>query len=113
MATRSSSCFSEGQRSVKAAISRRQRVFGSTTSPASRRHQNEERTAVPLTRSFNDLIKSRVAADPAFRQALFQEAVQTMLDGDVAAAKSVLLDTINFTIGFRSPSSCKSAGETS
>ena len=68
---------------------------------------------MPLTHSFNDLIKSRVAADPAFRQALLQEAVQTVLDGDVAAAKSMLLDTSNFTIGFRSPSSCKSAGETS
>ncbi len=55
---------------------------------------------MPLTRGFNDLIKSRVAADPAFRQALLQEAVQTMLDGDVATAKSVLRDTINATIGF-------------
>ncbi len=55
---------------------------------------------MPLTRSFNDLIKSRVAADPAFRQALLQEAVQTMLDGDVATAKSVLRDYINATIGF-------------
>ena len=43
---------------------------------------------MPLTRSLNDLVKSRVEVDPAFRQALFQEAVQTMLDGDVATAKS-------------------------
>ena len=56
--------------------------------------------AMPLTRNFNDLVKSRVEADPAFRQALFQEAVQTMLDGDVATAKSVLRDYINATIGF-------------
>ncbi len=55
---------------------------------------------MPLTRSFNDLIKSRVEADPAFRRALLQEAVQTMLDGDVATAKSVLRDYINATIGF-------------
>jgi DNA-binding phage protein len=55
---------------------------------------------MPLTRSFNDLIKSRVEADPEFRQALLQEAVQTMLDGDVATAKSVLRDYINATIGF-------------
>ncbi len=46
----------------------------------------------PLTLSFTDLVKSRVEADPAFRQALFQEAAQTMLDGDVATAKSVLRD---------------------
>ena len=55
---------------------------------------------MPLTRSFNDLVKSRVEADLAFRQALFREAVQTMLDGDVATAKSVLRDYINATIGF-------------
>jgi len=55
---------------------------------------------MPLTRNFNDLVKSRVEADPAFRQALFQEAVQTMLEGDVATAKSVLRDYINATIGF-------------
>ena len=55
---------------------------------------------MPLTRSFNDLVKSRVEADSAFRQALFREAVQTMLDGDVATAKSVLRDYINATIGF-------------
>lgn len=55
---------------------------------------------MPLTRSFNDLVKARVEADPAYRQALFQEAVQTMLDGEVATAKSVLRDYINATIGF-------------
>ena len=55
---------------------------------------------MPLTRNFNDLVKSRVEADPAFRQALFQEAFQTMLDGNVATAKSVLRDYINATIGF-------------
>ena len=55
---------------------------------------------MPLTRNFNDLVKSRVEADPAFRRALFQQAVQTMLDGDVATAKSVLRDYINATIGF-------------
>jgi hypothetical protein len=55
---------------------------------------------MPLTRNFNDLVKSRVEADPAFRRALFQEAVQTMLDGDVATAKSVLRGDIDATIGF-------------
>jgi TolA-binding protein len=62
---------------------------------ASPRGELEEERAMPLTRNFNDLVKSRVEADPAFRQALFREAVQTMLDGDVATAKSVLRDYIN------------------
>jgi DNA-binding phage protein len=60
----------------------------------------QDLSPMPLTRSFNDLVKSRVEADPAFRQALFREAVQTMLDGDVATAKSVLRDYINATVGF-------------
>jgi hypothetical protein len=67
---------------------------------ASPRGEVEEERPMPLTRNFNDLVKSRVDTDPAFRQALFQEAVQTMLDGDVATAKSVLRDYINATIGF-------------
>ena len=68
---------------------------------ASPRGELDEETATPLTRNFNDLVKSRVDADPAFRQALFQQAaVQTMLDGDVATAKFALRDYINATIGF-------------
>lgn len=78
----------------------RRRRRGSSLSKAIRSGQIEGRWALPLTRSFNDLIKTRVAADPAFRQALLQEAVQTMLDGDVATARSVLRDFINATIGF-------------
>lgn len=55
---------------------------------------------MPLTRSFKEFVKSRIERDPEFRQALFQEAVQTLLDGDVDTAKSVLRDYINATIGF-------------
>src|ERR1700676_2468486 len=55
---------------------------------------------MPLTRSFKDFVKSRIARDAKFRQALFQEAVQTLIDGDVDTAKSVLRDYINATIGF-------------
>jgi len=55
---------------------------------------------MPLTRSFKKFVKSRVERDPKFRQALFQEAVQTLVEGDVDTAKSVLRDYINATIGF-------------
>ena len=61
-----------------------------------------------LTRSFRGFIKARTETDPAFRQALFQEAVQTMLDGDVATAKSVLRDYINATVGFEKLAACTS-----
>jgi DNA-binding phage protein len=55
---------------------------------------------MPLTRSFKEFVKSRIERDPKFRQALFQEAVQTLIEGDVDTAKSVLRDYINATIGF-------------
>ena len=62
------------------------------------RLQNKD--PMPLTRSFKEFIKSRVERDPKFRQALFQEAVQTLVEGDLATAKSVLRDYINATVGF-------------
>ena len=53
-----------------------------------------------LTRSFKDHIKAKIQSDPEFRQALFQEAVQTLIEGDVGTARAVLRDFINATIGF-------------
>jgi DNA-binding phage protein len=53
-----------------------------------------------LTREFKDLVKARVERDPKFRTALLEEAVETMLAGDVATGKAVLRDYINATIGF-------------
>ena len=58
------------------------------------------RLVMPLSRSFKNFVKSRIEEDPKFRQALFQEAVQTLIEGDVATAKSVLRDYINASIGF-------------
>jgi DNA-binding phage protein len=55
---------------------------------------------MPLTRSFKQFVKSRIEQDSKFRQALFREAVRTLIDGDVDTAKSVLRDYINATIGF-------------
>ena len=53
-----------------------------------------------LTRSFKDFIKSRIEADPQFRQALLEEAVQTLTSGDADTARAVLRDFIDATIGF-------------
>ena len=53
-----------------------------------------------LTRSFKDFIKAKIESEPEFRQALFQEAVQTLLAGDAETARAVLRDYINATIGF-------------
>src|SRR5580658_4605742 len=58
------------------------------------------RHSMALTLNFRDHVKARIEADPEFRQALFQEAVQTLIEGDVATARAVLRDFINATIGF-------------
>jgi DNA-binding phage protein len=55
---------------------------------------------MPLTRSFNETVRERAAADPAFRAALFGEAVAALLDGDLDTARLVLRAYINATIGF-------------
>jgi DNA-binding phage protein len=53
-----------------------------------------------LTRDFKETVQARVRRDPAFGQALLQEAVATMLEGDLETGKAVLRDYINATIGF-------------
>jgi DNA-binding phage protein len=55
---------------------------------------------MPLTRSFKEIVKERVERDPKFRAALFTEAVEQMLAGDVKVGKAVLRDYINATVGF-------------
>ena len=55
---------------------------------------------MPLTRSFKDTLRARAAADLAFRQALLQEAVQALLEGDAQTGRAVLRDYINATVGF-------------
>ena len=53
-----------------------------------------------LTVNFRDTVKARIEADPEYRAALFKEAVQTLIEGDVGTARAVLRDFINATIGF-------------
>ena len=55
---------------------------------------------MPPTRSFNATVRERAARDPAFRAALFSEAVQALLAGDLNEAKAALRAYINATIGF-------------
>ena len=55
---------------------------------------------MPLTRSFKATIQMRVQSDPAFREALLREGIETLLAGDVDTGKAVLRDYINATIGF-------------
>jgi DNA-binding phage protein len=55
---------------------------------------------MPLTRSFNATVRERATRDPAFRAALFSEAAQALLAGDLDTAKAALRAYVNATIGF-------------
>ncbi len=53
-----------------------------------------------LTKDFRDTVKARAERDVEFRLALLREAVDSFLEGDVAAGKLLLRDYINATVGF-------------
>jgi hypothetical protein len=55
---------------------------------------------MPLTRDFKGLVRKRIARDPAFRDALLREGIETMLSGDVDTGKAILRDYIKATVGF-------------
>ena len=67
---------------------------GKTTNGGSRR------TSMPLTRDFKETIRARVQRDPKFRKELLREGIESMITGDIAAAKTILRDYINATVGF-------------
>jgi DNA-binding phage protein len=56
---------------------------------------------MPLTRDFRDTVRKRAERDPAFREALFQEAVQALLQGDTDDGRATLRAYINATVGFQ------------
>jgi DNA-binding phage protein len=53
-----------------------------------------------LTKDFRETVKARADRNPTFRAGLYQEALQTMLDGDFPAGRIMLREFINATIGF-------------
>jgi hypothetical protein len=57
---------------------------------------------MPLTRSFNALVRRHVGSDPAFGVALLREGIDTMLTGDVDTGKAILRDYIRRRSGLRS-----------
>jgi DNA-binding phage protein len=52
------------------------------------------------TKSFKELVQSRVKADKKFAEALLREGIDAMLSGDVETGKTVLRDYIKATVGF-------------
>jgi hypothetical protein len=53
-----------------------------------------------LTRDFKETVAARVQADPAFAQALLDEAVTLFFNGESDTAKLILRDLVNATVGF-------------
>jgi hypothetical protein len=56
---------------------------------------------IPLTHDFKETIRARVERDPDFRRALLVEAVDSILQGELAVALLILRDYVNATVGFR------------
>jgi DNA-binding phage protein len=55
---------------------------------------------MPLTRNFRDTVRARAEREPAFRKALFQEAMQALLQGETDDGRAALRAYINATVGF-------------
>jgi DNA-binding phage protein len=53
-----------------------------------------------LTRKFGETVTPRVARDPAFANALLNEAATLFLNGDPHSTRPVLRDLINASVGF-------------
>jgi DNA-binding phage protein len=53
-----------------------------------------------LTRNFKGTVALRVQDDPAFAQALLDEAITLFINGEPDTAKLILRDLVNATVGF-------------
>jgi hypothetical protein len=60
----------------------------------------KKKASTPLTGSVRELIDGYIESDPAFREALIQEAVEAMLAGDIVTGKAILVEYIKATDGF-------------
>lgn len=55
-----------------------------------------------LTRDFKQTVVQRVTRDPAFAKAMLDEAATLFLNGEPDAARVILRDLVNATVGFES-----------
>lgn len=53
-----------------------------------------------LTCDFKDTVAARVQNDPAFAQALRDEAITLFVNGEPESAKLILRDLVSATVGF-------------
>ncbi len=68
-----------------------------STKPQGVRGKNE---IMPMTRNFKQTVVERGEHDPAFAQALLDEAATLFLNGEPVTARLILRDLVNATIGF-------------
>ena len=54
-----------------------------------------------LTRDFKETILARAQSEPEFRVGLLTEAAECLLNDEVDAAKALLRDYVNATLGFQ------------
>jgi DNA-binding phage protein len=55
---------------------------------------------MPVTRDFKRTVEERLRRDPAFARELLNEAATLFLNGEADAARFVLRDLVNATVGF-------------
>jgi DNA-binding phage protein len=55
---------------------------------------------MPLTRDFRITVRERAGRDPAFAEALLDEAATLFLNGEPTTARLILRDLVNATVGF-------------
>ncbi len=53
-----------------------------------------------LTVNSEETVQARIKADPAFAEALLREATDMFLNGEAEAARLLLRDVVNATVGF-------------
>lgn len=53
-----------------------------------------------LTVDSGETVQARIKADPEFAEALFREATDMFLNGEAEAARLLLRDVVNATVGF-------------
>ena len=53
-----------------------------------------------LTKNFKTTVAARVQSDPAFAQALLDEAITLFINGEPETAKLILRDLVNASVGF-------------
>jgi hypothetical protein len=55
---------------------------------------------MPLTKDFKETVRARLISSSGFRKAVLQEAIDSLLAGDVDTGKALLRDFVNGTMGF-------------